>query len=116
VRNFAGWIVVRTILVADVVLLVVAGFMALIWVEHPAGILAAAAIWMVAGGLLGLLPLTDRYRAEQRWYRKNHPEMASDPRAPAAAACQLPINPQKGRLPKRVGRPFHHKAKAGSGT
>ena len=43
-RSFAGWIVVRTILVADVVLLVVAGFMALIWVEHPAGILAAAAI------------------------------------------------------------------------
>jgi len=73
-RNFAGWIVVRTILVADVVLLVVVGFIALMWVAHPAGIVAAAAIWLVAGGLLGLLPLTDRYRAERRWYRKSHPE------------------------------------------
>ena len=69
-RHFAGWIVVRTILVADAVLLVVCGFMALVWVAPPGGILAAAAMWGVAGGLFGLLPLTDPYRAEQRWRRK----------------------------------------------
>jgi hypothetical protein len=72
-RHFAGWIVVRTILVADVALLVVAGFMSLLWVSRPAGFIAAGAMWLVAGGLLGLLPLTDRYRAEERWYRKHHP-------------------------------------------
>jgi hypothetical protein len=72
-RHFAGWIILRTILVADVVLLIVVGFIALIWVARPAGLFAAAAVWLVAGGLLGLLPLTDRYRAERRWYRNNHP-------------------------------------------
>ena len=72
-RHFAGWIVVRTILVADVALLVVAGFMSLLWVSRPAGFIAAGVMWLVAGGLLGLLPLTDRYRAEERWYRKHHP-------------------------------------------
>ncbi len=72
-RHFAGWIVVRTILIADVALLVVAGFMALLWVSRPAGYVAAAVMWVVAGGLLGLLPLTDRYRAEARWFRKHHP-------------------------------------------
>jgi hypothetical protein len=63
-RHFAGWIVVRTILVADTVLLVACGFIALIWVGAPGGIIAAAALWLLAGGLLGLLPLTDPYRAE----------------------------------------------------
>jgi len=77
-RHFAGWIVVRTILVADVALLVVAGFMALLWVARPAGFVAAAVMWLVAGGLLGLLPLTDRYRVEARWYRKHHPAGGPD--------------------------------------
>jgi hypothetical protein len=73
VRRFASWIVVRTMLVADVVLLVVAGIMSLAWVSRPAGIVAAAVMWLVAGGLIALLPLTDPYRVEQRRYRRSHP-------------------------------------------
>jgi len=69
-RHFAGWIVVRTILLADTVLLVAYGFMALIWVAPPDGVVAAAVLWVVAGVLVGLLPLTDPYRVEQRWRRK----------------------------------------------
>jgi hypothetical protein len=69
-RGLAGWIVVRTILIADVALLVVAGFIALIWVSQPAGTLAAAAMWLVAGVLVGLLPLTDPYRVEERRNRQ----------------------------------------------
>jgi hypothetical protein len=64
-RHMAGWIVVRTILVADVALLIVSGFICLIWVAAPGGVLVAAALWMIAGGLLGLLPYTDPYRAER---------------------------------------------------
>ncbi len=79
-RHLAGWIVVRTMLVADVGLLIVSGFICLIWVAAPAGVLVAAALWMLAGGLLGLLPHTDPYRAEQRRYRRRAP-MASAPRA-----------------------------------
>jgi hypothetical protein len=69
-RHFAGWIVVRTILVADAVLVIVCGFISLIWVAAPGGVIAAAALWMLAGGLIALLPLTDPYRAEERWRRK----------------------------------------------
>jgi hypothetical protein len=72
VRGIAGWIVVRTILVADVFLLVVAGFISVVWVSPPAGIIAAGVMWLAAGGLLALLPLTDPRRVEERWYRKHH--------------------------------------------
>jgi hypothetical protein len=71
-RGPAGWIVLRTILVADVFLLFVAGFISLVWVSPPAGIIAAGGMWLAAGGLLGLLPFTDPHRAEERWYRKHH--------------------------------------------
>ena len=71
-RRMAGWIVLRTMLVADVGLLVVAGFISLIWVSQPAGTLGAAGIWLLAGGLIGLLPLTDPYRVERRRNRKAH--------------------------------------------
>jgi hypothetical protein len=80
-RHFASWIVVRAILVADAALLVVGGFAALLWVARPAGFIAAGAMWLAAGGLLGLLPLTDPYRAEQRLYRKRHPA-GNPPSAP----------------------------------
>jgi hypothetical protein len=69
-RHFAGWIVVRTILVADVILLVVSGFIALVWVAAPGGILVAATLWLLAGGMLALLPYTDPYRVEARWQAK----------------------------------------------
>lgn len=69
-RGFAGWIVVRTVLIADVMMLATGGVISLIWVSRPAGILAAAGMWLLAGGLLGLLPLTDPYRVQQRRARK----------------------------------------------
>jgi hypothetical protein len=65
----SGWIVVRTILVMDVLIVVVVGFLALIWVSYPAGPLVALASWLGAGGLLGLLPLTDPYRVQARRLR-----------------------------------------------
>jgi hypothetical protein len=71
VRHLAGWIVVRTILVADVTLLVAAGFISLVWVSAPAGILAAGAMWIGAGCLAGLMPLTDPYRIERRRLRRS---------------------------------------------
>jgi hypothetical protein len=70
VRRVAGWTVLRTILVADVGLLILAGFVPLLEVAPPAGIIGAAVLWLAAGGLLGLLPLTDPYRAEARLLRK----------------------------------------------
>jgi hypothetical protein len=69
--RLAGWIVVRTILVADVGLLVTAGFIALIWVSQPGGPLVAGGLWFAAGGLMGLLPLTDPYRVEARRIRRS---------------------------------------------
>jgi hypothetical protein len=69
-RGLAGWIVVRTILIADVALLAVVGFMSLVWVSQPAGTLAAAALSLVAGGLMALLPLTNPYRIEERRNRR----------------------------------------------
>ncbi len=43
-RLFAGWIVFRTILLADAVLVLVCGFVSLLWVAPPRGILAAAGL------------------------------------------------------------------------
>ena len=87
-RHFAGWIVIRTILVADALLLVVSGFIALVWVAAPGGVLVAATLWLLAGGVLGLLPYTDPYRVEARWQRK---------RAASAAG----ISPEGRRPPGR---------------
>ena len=84
-RHFAGWIVVRSILVADVVLLVVSGFIALLWVAAPGGVLIAATLWLLAGGVLALLPYTDPYRVEERWLRKR-------------AATASGISPERRRL------------------
>ena len=75
-RGFAGWIVVRTILIADVMLLVTGGFISVIWVSRPAGVLAAGGMWLLAGVLLALLPLTDPYRVEQRRIRRTRPRRA----------------------------------------
>jgi hypothetical protein len=59
-------------LVADAGLLVVGGFISLIWVSQPAGTLGAAGMWLLAGGLFGLLPLTDPYRVEGRRHSRTH--------------------------------------------
>ena len=69
-RGMGGWIVVRTILVTDTILLVLIGFMALLWVAAPAGPAVAVGTWLGAGGLLGLLPLTDPYKVQERRRRR----------------------------------------------
>jgi hypothetical protein len=66
----AGWIVVRTILVMDAVLVIAVGFICLLWFARPAGVLIAGSCWMAAGGLFGLLPFTDPYRVMARRARK----------------------------------------------
>jgi hypothetical protein len=65
-RGLGGWIVVRTILLADVVLLLAVGFVAMLWVSPPAGEVGAILSWLGAGLLAGLLPLTDPYRVQAR--------------------------------------------------
>lgn len=62
----AGWIVVRTMLVGDVMILVLVGFVCMVWVSQPAGAIGAILAWLGAGGLLALLPLTDPYRVQVR--------------------------------------------------
>ena len=69
-RGMRGWIVVRAILVMDVIILLTVGFICLIWVTSPPGPIVASAFWMGAGGLLGLLPLTDPYHVEARRRRR----------------------------------------------
>ena len=65
-----GWIVVRTILVADVGLLLAVGFVCAVWVSQPAGAIGAIGSWLGAGLLLGLLPMTDPYRVQARRQRR----------------------------------------------
>jgi hypothetical protein len=103
-RHYAGWIVVRTILVADVGLLVLSGFISLIWVAEPGGILVAAALWLLSGGLLGLLPLTDPYRVEQRRLRKWAAALNTAQVTPATARPRPlapPERPATARGPER---------------
>ena len=45
-KGLAGWIVFRTILIADLVLVVVAGFMSLLWVQRPGGVIIAGGMWL----------------------------------------------------------------------
>jgi hypothetical protein len=78
-RNFAGWIVVRTMLVADVALLAASGVISLIYVAAPGGVIFAAGMWLLSGGLLGLLPLTDRYRVERRRLHRRALRQAAPP-------------------------------------
>lgn len=65
-RGMGGWIVVRTILIADVVVLLAVGFVCVRWVSQPAGPVGAVLCWLGAGALVGLLPLTDPYRVQAR--------------------------------------------------
>ena len=94
-RHFAGWIVLRTILVADAVLVFACGFISLVWVAPPGGVLVAGGLWLVAGGLVGLLPLTDPYRAEQRWRRRRAAVAASAGAGPAPMASAARV--RRGR-------------------
>jgi hypothetical protein len=58
-------IVLRTLVVADGVLLAVLGGLAFVYVQHPSGIYVAAGLWIAAGIVFGLLPLTDPYRRDR---------------------------------------------------
>jgi hypothetical protein len=78
-KGLAGWIVVRTLLLADAALLVVAGFISLLWVQRPGGPMIAGGMWLGAGLLLGLLPLTDPYRVQARRYRRDRDRVPVQP-------------------------------------
>ena len=56
----------RTLVVANGTVLVALGFLALAYVDHPPGALVAAALWVAAAVVFGLLPLTDPYRHERQ--------------------------------------------------
>jgi hypothetical protein len=59
-------LVVRFLLVANALVLVEVGFLSLLFVDRPNGVVVAALVWFAAGCLFGCVPLTDPYRAERR--------------------------------------------------
>jgi hypothetical protein len=54
--------VLRLLVVSNAVVVTAVGGLSFAYVERPAGQIGAALCWVFAGGLLGLLPLTDPYR------------------------------------------------------
>ncbi|HSS10700.1 MAG TPA: hypothetical protein VLL25_12495 [Acidimicrobiales bacterium] len=60
-RRLRTLLVLRLLLVANVVLVTTVGGLWLAFVDGRAGPIGAALCWLLAGGLLGLLPLTDPY-------------------------------------------------------
>jgi hypothetical protein len=58
-------IVLRTLVLADGVLLAVLGGLALAYVQHPGGVYLAAGLWLASAIVFGLLPLTDPYRRDR---------------------------------------------------
>jgi hypothetical protein len=60
-RRLRTLLVLRLLLVANVVIITTVGGLWLAFVDGQAGPIGAALCWLVAGGLLGLLPLTDPY-------------------------------------------------------
>ena len=65
-RRLGTLLVLRVLLVSNTLILVAVGGLSLAYVDRPAGVIGAALCWVVAGGLLGLLPLTDPYRVPRR--------------------------------------------------
>jgi type IV secretory pathway TrbD component len=59
-------LVLRSLLLANGVLLLVLGGLATAYVNHPPGYVVGIALWLVAIGLFSLMPLTDPYRHERR--------------------------------------------------
>jgi hypothetical protein len=68
-RRVESLVVVRSLVVANAILLAVVGALFFFFGASPAGVLVAAGLWSGAGLLLGCLPLTDPRRGEQpsRW-------------------------------------------------
>jgi hypothetical protein len=61
----ASLLVIRYLLVSNALILTAVGFVSLLYVERPAGFVAAAGCWLLAGLLFGAVPLTDPYRHER---------------------------------------------------
>jgi hypothetical protein len=61
-RRVRALMVVRLLLVSNAVVVASVGALSLAYVERPAGPIGAALCWLLTGGLLGLLPLTNPYR------------------------------------------------------
>jgi hypothetical protein len=66
VRRLRTLMVLRLLVVANSVVVTAVGGLALAYVDRPAGVLIGAGCWVLAGCLLGLLPLTDPYREPRR--------------------------------------------------
>jgi hypothetical protein len=67
-QSATGLLVLRLLLVANALLLVAVGGLALTFVERPAGIVAAAVAWAFAAALAALMPYTDPHRGDSaRW-------------------------------------------------
>ena len=67
-QSATGLMVVRLLLVANAVVLAVAGGLCIVAVSWPAGIAGAALIWALAALLISLLPYTNAHRGERaRW-------------------------------------------------
>jgi hypothetical protein len=62
----ASLLVVRYLLVGNGCMVFAVGLISLLYVERPAGILVAAAAWLLAGLLFGAVPFTDPYRHERQ--------------------------------------------------
>lgn len=56
--------VMRILLVSNAVTLTVVGFLSLLYVERPAGLVGAVGLWSGAGCLLGCVPYTDPHRGD----------------------------------------------------
>jgi hypothetical protein len=66
VRRIGVLFVLRLLLVSNAIVVIAVGGISLAFVQRPEGVIGAALCWMFAGCLLGLLPRTDPYRAENR--------------------------------------------------
>ena len=61
-------LVVRLLLVANALVLVAAGALALVFVSRPADFVGAALTWALAAGLVALVPYTNPRRGDRsRW-------------------------------------------------
>jgi hypothetical protein len=67
-QSATALMVVRLLLVANTIVLLVAGGLCMVAVSWPAGIVGAGLIWAVAALLLFLVPYTNPRRGERsRW-------------------------------------------------
>ena len=73
--SVASLLVIRYLLISNGLLLVALGFVSLLYVDRPAGILLAGGFWLFAGLLFGAVPRTDPYRHERVGRRHRRPNL-----------------------------------------